>query len=325
LKRVVVIGGNGFIGERVVAALKASDWAQPVVASRRRVLKSDGVEHVQVDATDGSALTRALGNAAGVVNCVTGDAATIVANARALFAAAAGCTPQPRVVYLSSMAVYGTATGDLDESAPTVVEGSPYGVAKVAAEKVAATYARAVVLRPGIVYGPHSDWWSVEIARLLGRRRLGDLGPMGEGVCNLLYVDDMAKATLQALRLPNIEGCTFNVAMALAPTWNDYFALYAQALGAAPVSHISPARLAVELRLLGPALRALDLAAHAAHLPFRPPAAIRPWLIQLTAHRLRLDVSAAERQLQMTWTPLAEALRTTSAVFLSGRQASNKR
>jgi 2-alkyl-3-oxoalkanoate reductase len=324
LKRVVVIGGNGFIGERVVAALRASDWAQPVVASRRRVSKSDGVEYVQVDATDESALTRALGNAAGVVNCVTGDAATIVANARALFAAAAACTPQPRVVYLSSMAVYGSATGDLDESAPTLVEGSPYGVAKVAAEKIAATYAHAVVLRPGIVYGPHSDWWSVEIARLLSRRRLGDLGPMGQGVCNLLYVEDMAKATLQALRQPNIEGSTFNVAMSLAPTWNEYFALYAQALGV-PVSHISPARLAVELRLLGPALRALDLAAHAAHLPFTPPAAIRPWLIQLTAHKLRLDVSAAERQLRMTWTPLAEALRTTSAVFLSGRQASNKR
>jgi 2-alkyl-3-oxoalkanoate reductase len=324
LKRVVVIGGNGFIGERVVAALKASDWAQPVVASRRRVSKSDGVEHVQVDATDESALTLALGNAAGVVNCVTGDAATIVANARALFAAAAGCTPQPRVVYLSSMAVYGSATGDLDESAPTLVEGSSYGVAKVAAEKIAATYAHAVVLRPGIVYGPHSDWWSVEIARLLSRRRLGDLGPTGQGVCNLLYVEDMAKATLQALRQPNIEGCTFNVAMARAPTWNEYFALYAHALGV-PVSRISSARLAVELRLLGPALRALDLAAHAAHLPFTPPAAIRPWLIQLTAHRLRLDVSAAERQLQMTWTPLAQALRTTSAVFLSGRQASNKR
>jgi 2-alkyl-3-oxoalkanoate reductase len=310
--RVVVIGGSGFIGKRVVAALRASGWAQPVILTRRPVMSAYAVDTVCADATNEAVLRIALCGAAAVVNCVAGDAHTIRRNAHALFAAAGACTPKPRVVYLSSMAVYGSTTGHVTESAP-VEDSSPYASAKIVAERTAATYPRAVILRPGIVYGPQSHWWSVQIARLLKARRLGELGALGQGTCNLLYVNDMANAVLQALRQPAVEGRTFNLAMSDPPTWNEYFAAYAQALGVTPLTHVSPTRLALELRVLGPALRALQLAARAAHLPFEPPTAIRPWLTRLTQQRIRLDVAAAERELRMLWTPLVQGLRATLA------------
>lgn len=313
--RVVVTGANGLIGKRVVAALRASGWAQPVIATRRQVLSPDGIEQVRLDATDEVALTRVLRNATGIVNCITGDATTILANAHALFAAAARCAVPPRVVYLSSMAVYGSVTGTVDEFAPLIADGA-YGAAKIAAEGIAATYPGAVILRPGVVYGPHSHWWSGQIAHLLSQKRLGDLGENGRGICNLLYVDDMARATLQALRQQGIERRSFNLAMSSPPTWNEYFGLYANALGTTPVGRISASRLAMELHVLGPALNALELVARATRLPFQPPPPIRPWLIHLARQRIRLDVSAAERMLDMIWTPIEQALGATAAWFL---------
>jgi nucleoside-diphosphate-sugar epimerase len=312
--RVVVLGANGFIGKRVVAALQASGWARPVIATRREVPAPDGVEKVRVDATDEKELARAFEDATGVVNCVAGNATTILANARALFAAANRCAVPPRVVYLSSMAVYGSATGTVDESAPLLAPGDAYGTSKIAAERLAASCPSAVVLRPGIVYGPHSDWWSVQIARLLCQKRLGDLGENGQGLCNLLYVEDMAQAALQALRREEVLGRSFNLAMSDPPTWNEYFALYAQALGAAPERRISSARLATELRVIGPALKLLELAPPMLQLSSSP--SIRPWLIRLTRHRIRLEVAAAERLLGMRWAPLDKALATTAGWFL---------
>lgn len=314
--RIIVLGAGGFIGQRVVAALQACGWARPVIATRRQISGGEGIEQLRVDATDETALAGALQNTTGVVNCVAGDATTILANARALFSAAARCASRPRVVYLSSMAVYGSTVGTVDESAPLLGDSGAYGTAKIAAEKLAGAYSKAVVLRPGIVYGPYSNWWSVQIARLLCQRRLGDLGPRGQGICNLLYVEDLAAAALQALRRPGIEGRRFNLAMSNAPTWNEYFALYAYALGMASVTRISPARLAVELHALGPALRALEIATRATGRSFQPPAPIRPWLVRLARHGIRLDVSAAEQTLGMAWTPTARALETTAAWFV---------
>ena len=34
-QRILVLGANGYVGRRVVAALAASDWAEPVAGVRR--------------------------------------------------------------------------------------------------------------------------------------------------------------------------------------------------------------------------------------------------------------------------------------------------
>ncbi len=315
---VLVLGASGFIGRRIVAALASSDWAEPIAAARRPVGGFDGraVRSVQMDATEPCALARAFDGVAGVINCVAGAPETILRGAQVLAAQAAQGSPSRPIVHLSSMAVYGTATGTLDESAPLLGDISPYAQAKVAAERALAAYPRLTVLRPGIVYGPGSLWWSDAIGRLLLARRLGDLGAHGDGYCNLVHVDDVAAAAIRALQTPEAAGQALNLSLPEPPTWNEYFVAYGRALGAVPVRRITARRLAIELKVIGPVIKVVELTR-----ALKPPIPIRPWLTDLCRHEIRLNVARAERVLALRWTPLGQGLQHTARWLLGRIQA----
>jgi nucleoside-diphosphate-sugar epimerase len=320
-QRVLVLGANGFIGRRVVSQLSQRAGITVVAAGRNAISGnlSQNVESRVLDATDEPALRQALAGTAGVINCIAGSPETIVLNARALFAAASQTSPAPRVVHLSSLAVYGSLEGTVDETVVPRGDSSPYAGAKLTAEKLASECASAVTLRPGIVYGPQSPWWSDRIARLLCARRLGDMGAAGEGLCNLVCVDDVASAAVAALSAPNIEGAIYNLAPSPIPTWNEYFAQYARKLGAMPLRRISGNRLLAEQTLFAPVLKLLELAQgvgilREASLP--PP--IRPWLLALCRHRIGMISTRAETVLGIKWTPLDEGLQASADWFLAG-------
>jgi 2-alkyl-3-oxoalkanoate reductase len=316
-QRVLVLGAGGFIGKQLVRALSASDWAIPVGASFHTVLRpADPVETVRLDARNAPDLKRALSGVSGVVNCITGDGNTIVASARALFESCSGLSPSPRVVHMSTMMVYGTATGLVDETMPLRGDWDEYSAAKTEAELLSRSYANVVNLRPGIVYGPSSPIWSGRIGQWLRMHRLGDLGAEGSGLCNLVHIDDVVRAILLALQLPNIEGHAFNLSLPLPPTWNEYFRLYSAALGTR-CRPISGRRLKAELYVLAPALKVAEIVARTLHIARQPPAPIRPWFLRLCRHPISLDVGHAERVLGMKWMPLEDGLRQSAAWALT--------
>jgi nucleoside-diphosphate-sugar epimerase len=316
---VVVLGASGFIGRRVVAALAATRWARPVAVSRTisRARLGPGIQTAVLDATQPQQLVRVMSGAWGVVSCIAGTAEAIVKSGTALIHTASRMPGPPRIVYLSSMAAYGSARSAVDEATPLRGDLGDYAAAKAAVDELAAGSPFVVRLRPGIVYGSGSPWWSDRIARLLVSRRLGDLGANGRGVCNLVHVDDVADAALRALHTPAAGGEAFNLGTPSPPTWNGYFCLYAEALGVARVPRISAARLALELNAVGPALKVLERVAGDSGLAQRLPA-IRPWLINLCRHDLRLRVEKAERLLGMAWRPLDSGLEQTARWFLAG-------
>jgi nucleoside-diphosphate-sugar epimerase len=316
--RILVLGATGFIGSRVLGALAACDWAAPIAASRRRLNRAgaDQPDSVQLDATDAGQLRRAMQGVTGVVNCVLGNSRTIVDSARALFSVAGGLSQPPRIVHFSSLAVYGEAVGDIDESAAPVGRLSAYGTAKLETERLAAANPSIVTLRPGIVYGPGGTQWSGRMAQLLYAHRLGDLGRGGDGYCNLVYIDDVAEAVLRALRLPSAAG-TFNLSLPDPPTWNEYLCRFAAALGAVPVSRIAQRRLRLESKLLAPPQKIAEIIVGklSPRLARRLPQPIPPSLVRLFQQEIRMNVGLAERVLGLRWTPLEEGLSRSAAWY----------
>ncbi len=313
----MVLGASGFIGKHLVERLAAGDWAMPVAASHRtRPSWKASVETIQFDARNRAALLGALHGAAGVVNCITGDAHTIIASARSLFEIGAEISPAPRIVNLSTMMVYGSTTGAVDETTALNGDWDGYSAAKVEVEQMARAYESVVHLRPGIVYGPRSPIWSGGIARWLLQRRLGNLGAAGDGYCNLVHVGDVVDAIERALRIRGIEGEAFNLSSASPPTWNEYFRQYAAALGTCFVP-ISRTRLLLEQYLVAPPLKIAEILSQRMRAGWRPPAPIRPWLLRLCAHPIRMNVGKAESRLGMQWIPLDQGLRDSAAWYLS--------
>lgn len=302
--RVLVLGADGFVGRRAVAALAASDWAAPVAGSRRREGGDGSVARVLVDATDARSVAAAAEGMDAIVNCVAGDAATIARGGEALFAAAAG----RRVVHLSSMAVYGGATGVIGEEQPLAPGNGAYGDAKIAVERAAVVAgADTVMLRPGCIYGPGSVQWTLRIAELLRQRRIGDLGAAGDGCSNLVHVDDVVAAILAGLRIERGGVRAFNLAMPDAPDWNGYFVAFARALGAVPLRRVPAWQLKLDSKGLTIPLKLAE------KVTKRLPPAMPPSLARLFAQDIRLDSSAATAALGVAWTPLQSGVADAAA------------
>lgn len=299
MMRVLVLGADGFVGRRTLAAIERAGMT--AIAGSRRARTAGGKARVIVNATDRGSLAQAMIGIDAIVNCIAGAPATIVANAVALFAEAG----DRRVVHLSSMAVYGDATGRITETAPLDERADGYAGAKRDAE--AAARGNVVILRPGCVYGGGSPQWSARIAALLAARRIGDLGAGGDGCSNLVHVDDVARAIVAALSPRVKAGSIYNLAMPDAPDWNGYFLDYARALGTVPIARIPAWRLKVETKLLAIPLKLLEKAGG------RFPPAIPPSLARLWRQDLRLDSSRASADLQLAWTPLAAGMAEAAA------------
>jgi len=318
--KILVLGGSGYIGSRLCAALAASGWATPVSASPRRV--TPGIEHRRADTRKLESLTQALHGIDAVVNCVAGDAASIAQGAHVLAEAAvdAEC---PRIVHLSSMSVYGAQEGQLPEQTALDPTLGWYARAKCEAERHMASFAHAggtvVTLRPGCVWGPGSHLWVGRIGRWLRAGRLGDLGPAGDGWSNLVHVDDICSAVIAALRVPVSTGQlrTYNLAAPDSPRWNEYFVDLALAIGAVPVRRISPLQLKIDGWMLGPMLKVAQSAlSRAGRLGHAVPDPLSPGLVHLWDRHLHMDSRLAERELEIKWTAYGTALRQSALWYL---------
>lgn len=314
--KVLVLGGTGYIGARLVAALSQADGMTAIAASRR----------AGVDTLDFASMQRALQGVDAVVNCVAGDARAIAQGARVLVQAAQRAG-RPRIVHLSSMSVYGALEGEVTEASPRDASIGWYAKAKCEAEDVIADYeGGAVMLRPGCVWGPGSELWVGRIGRLLRARRLGDLGAAGDGWSSLVAVDDVCAAIVAALRVDTTPGLprVFNLAAPDSPRWNDYFVDLALAIGATPVARLSARRVRLDAKLLGPPLKALEIAARKAGRAARGlPDPIPPGLPALFERQLHLRSELAQRELGLQWTPYERMLRDSAAWFAAAhpRQA----
>jgi nucleoside-diphosphate-sugar epimerase len=313
---ILVIGGTGFIGTRIVQALREQAGWNVSVGSRQPSSAAD--KRVQVDVTNPSQLQQALAGFSVVVNCSVGDAATIRDGAKALGSACKHNGTQV-LVHLSSMAVYGAVEGVVTESAPLRRDAGWYGHAKADAEELLqvalkGTNTRLCLLRPGCVYGPGSEQWTARIARLLEARRIGDLGVLGDGHSNLVEVSDVAQAVKAAIEKPNVAGA-FNLAAPDSGTWNQYFIAFGRALSATPIRRIPGWRIKLESKLFAYGLKVLEIVARKVP-PLRRlsvPEPMPPSLTGVWQQDLHLDQRRATVELELAW------VQTTTGIQRSAK------
>ncbi|PPD15903.1 MAG: capsular biosynthesis protein [Methylobacterium sp.] len=318
---VLVAGGSGFVGSRVVTALQARAPGSVRAGLRRE--RADftrlGIRKSLMDAAVPATLPQALSGVTHVVNAMMGSPASMVETTRNLLAAAKEAGVE-RVVHLSSTAVFGGQEGVLRDNSGYGTDVDAYGAAKIACEElVRASGLDWVILRPALIHGAGSDPWTARIGRLLRQRRLGDLAERGDGLCNLILVEDVVAAILAALDRDEAVGQAFNLADPDPVTWNRFLMDFARLIDAVPVHRLPGWQWKAE-KLAAIPLKALAILRDKAKLSGLPvPDAITPSFARLFAQAVRYDPAHVDERLGFSRTPYPEGLKQATTWFASRR------
>jgi nucleoside-diphosphate-sugar epimerase len=262
---IVVTGAQGFVGRRVVELLapRAGALRAGMFEGGPAVTLPSSATPVPLDVMSTEQIAAAVRGADAVVHCAMGDARTTMEGTKNLLAVARRENVR-RVVHLSSAVVYGKVTGIVDERRPLQSDGWSYTDWKIVSERDCEA-ARAgglavAVLRPSIIYGPRALTWAVELGDRLTSGGWGSLGRFGDGICNLIFIDDLVEAIWLCCTHDAAAGGVYNVNGTHLVTWNEFFSAYARALGLPPLRAHRPETV-VARALAGDALRASGRAA----------------------------------------------------------------
>ncbi len=234
---VLIVGASGFIG-RTLAARLADGGCR--VRGLDIVRRDDAtpIEFFHGDLTDFRSLRTAVDGSHVVFHCArwagqprSREAAYLVdvLGTENLLEACrqAGVT---RVLYLSSITVYGPTT------VPVITEDTPcwpvgtYSKSKVEAERrVQAAYRAGVpvvTLRPGQAYGPGSLGGTLEPIRWLAAGRPVVVNG-GRGITHPVYITHLLDAMIAAATAEGVEGQVFNIADGDFH-WREFYGYYAR-------------------------------------------------------------------------------------------------
>ncbi|MGY8681582.1 NAD-dependent epimerase/dehydratase family protein [Bradyrhizobium sp. UFLA05-153] len=238
MRQIAVLGASGFIGNRTVEIFQRDGDVdvRPVVQrpSRAALPRRFNLPIQIADALDTKSLTAAFEGCDSVIMAIAGAPKTIVRSIEPVYRAAMKSNVR-RLIYLSSASVHGQAPAiGVDETTPlSKRQPIAYNNAKVVAEQQLWRLreigrVEVVILRPGIVFGPRSQWTGGVADEILNGTAYLTEG--GWGVCNSIYVDNLIHAIKLALVTTNADGKAFLVGDAEAVTWRDLYLPICQAL-----------------------------------------------------------------------------------------------
>ncbi len=257
-KTVLVTGGTGFVGGRLIEKLVVEERAHVRALVRNfgnapRIARFP-IELIGGDIADDKVVKKAVEGCDVIFHCA--HAASLSRDKQMVMALqgtrnlgqAALETGVARMVHISTFAVYGpTLDGDLIETSPWQPSDHSYIRAKRAAEQLVLDLHRqqglpVVVLQPTVVYGPFCKPWTLRpIVDLT--TGLVPLVNGGEGFCNAVYIDDVIDAMILAASQPDVLGEVFLISAEQPVSWKTFYGAFEDVLGLRATVEISAEKL----------------------------------------------------------------------------------
>ena len=234
--RVLVTGGAGFIGSHLCEGLLRQGYQVRVIDDlsvgsvenvpsgcefiRASILDSDAVR-IATDGVDAVFHEAARVTIRGSIENFYEDAETNLMGTLRLLKAAAEVGAR-RFIYASSMAIYADSAEPLPVSEEYKTDpASPYGIAKLAAERYVLMMAPLLGLEPVVLryfntfgtrqtFTPYVGVITIFITQLLQKKNITIFGD-GHQVRDFVHVSDIVQANLLALQKPDAKGRVFNV------------------------------------------------------------------------------------------------------------------
>ena len=227
--KVLVTGGTGFVGPKVVHALRAHEHDVHALAhrpERAERLRNWGVELVQGDVTYAPSLAAAVDGCTHVVHLVgiikgrPEDFHTVMAEGTKNLVAAAKRAGVQRFVLMSAL-------GTTPESSQTV----PYYAAKLAMEQtVAGSGLEHTIFRPSFVFGSDGGVLPTFIRQVKLSPLLPVIGP-GTQRSQPIWVEDVGAYFAESLEKPAAANRNFELGGPDTVDWNDLYSTIARVLG----------------------------------------------------------------------------------------------
>jgi nucleoside-diphosphate-sugar epimerase len=320
---ILVTGGTGFVGRRLVNQLAASGESVRVLTRNPgRATFPARVEAVTGDLADAGSLSRAVSGAQAVVHLAArlpaaGAAGAEIARVNAAgteaLAAAARAAGVARFVHGSSAGVYGDGTGTAphrESDAPH--PGNAYEHSKLAGETAlrAALEGSTVawtILRPSGIYGPGRPA-TAALFRDVAARRVWLHGP-APVIVHPTYVDDVV-AAVQLVLKRGVAGETFNVGGERSLDYVELIELIASRMGRGPRQLRAPRWTAAVAGAVASGWSATGRV---------PPSRLARLAVPVVNRAV--DITLARRVLGFTPLPLERGLDETAAWVRSERAA----
>ncbi len=296
--RVFVTGPTGFVGRELIQQLDAA--GHDIVGLLLPAESSESLVHghiVRGDITDPDSLRGLLDGCDAVVHLASAvgygqrweTCRAVNVHGTEHVVAEAIRAGIRRFVHMSSVSVYGRKTGvALDETAPMLPIGDPYGDTKIEAERIVRRRAAAgeldlTVVRPTVIYGPGDQLFMPKLVENLRSGRARIIGS-GQNTVDLVHVADVAAFLVNALQDPRAVGRTCNLNNPDNPTWQELLETVAVALDVQPPRQRLP--YPVALGVAG----AMELAAKLTGMPPR----LTRYSVRVIGRQYRYPVGAAQ-------------------------------
>jgi nucleoside-diphosphate-sugar epimerase len=253
--KVLITGGTGFVGGRLLEVLKGTRGVSVTALVRdfARVARIGryGVPIVRGDLLEPESFSHALKGVDVVFHCGYGGAKEERDERRANLDGTLNLAKEAvrhgvkRFIHTSTMSIYG------HDLPPEVTEATPprpttgYGRIKLEIEHALTSFAASSgldlrMVRPTKVYGPYDYNFSVPVTKKILERRLWMIEE-GSGIVTPNYVDNLVHGLMLCAEREGLKGAAYLMADGRSYTWAEFFEYFFRMTGERAIGNVTRA------------------------------------------------------------------------------------